>query len=491
MQTKRPPGPAWAASRAALVARGYGAHRPADLDAGAKSCRQQPVTLRTHQDIAQALVKLGVQADMVESKKDLERALERAQAQEPGLVKALEELVLEGMKKQERERLAHLVGDVASGRVANAGVSVGASLGGSGVNRFALADRLQKKDRAQSVLPEVAAFLGPYQVDRAVDRPFERVLVHAAKIDAVLRSEPRVDVLIDVVMSKDLRRQVFLMEGISKLYADIHGKPAERVYVSVKALEDRLGRYSMTKSNLAAAEKVGAAPAVIALLKADVDASRDALKALLAAEWMPDAKGRIPAMRDIVEKWGEAPWGSYDKDLKAVRAELSRRLEKIETTPFDMNELEDGIHELRRQLRWFPIYAESLNGVFQLDDTTHPIKAYEPMLTQPIATSKYVDLPPSTREQTTISVPKSVYCALMQLTLDLGALKDTGEPVHFIADAYVRAGLADAAGAKRAVDKLFGGAVGVKEVHAAAHRHYEAMQKNGLVQALRRAVEAD
>jgi hypothetical protein len=447
------------------------------------------VSLRTHQDIAQAFVKLGVKPEAIESKKDLERALDAVKGRDPALVKALEDTVLDGMKKEERDRLAALVGDVAAGRLGNAGVSLGTSVGGAGVNRFALDALLDKKGRLQENLPEVAALLKQYRVDGPVDRPFERVLVHAAKIDAVLRSEPDADKLVDLIMSKDLRRQVFLLEGIAKLYANIHGKPAERVYLGAKALEDRIGHYSMTKSNLATAEKVGADPKVIAVLKADMDASRAALKALVTSEWMPDAKGRLPGMRDIVEDWGEAKWGSAEKDLKAIKRELARRLEKIETTPFDMNELEDGIHELRRQLRWFPIYAESLNGLFQLDDTTNPVKAYEPMLQHPIASSKYVNLPPADREKDPVAIPKSLYCALMQLTLDLGALKDAGEPIHFIRDAYVRAGIADAASAARMVAKLFAGTADEHDIHAGAHALYDDMKRNGLVRELRHAVE--
>lgn len=447
------------------------------------------VSLRTHQDIAQAFVKLGVKPEAIESKKDLEKVLDAVKGRDPALVKALEDTVLDGMKKDERERLASLVGDVAAGRLGNAGVSLGTSVGGAGVNRFALDALLDKKGRLQENLPEVAALLKQYRVDGPVDRPVERVLVHAAKIDAVLRSEPDADKLVDLIMSKDLRRQVFLLEGISKLYTNIHGKPAERVYLGAKALEDRIGHYSMTRSNLATAEKVGADPKAIAVLKADMDASRAALKALVTSEWMPDAKGRLPGMRDIVEDWGEAKWGSAEKDLKAVKGELARRLEKIETTPFDMNELEDGIHELRRQLRWFPIYAESLNGLFQLDDTTNPVKAYEPMLQHPIASSKYVNLPSADREKDPIAIPKSVYCALMQLTLDLGSLKDAGEPIHFIRDAYVRAGIGDAASAAQTVAKLFVGTADEHEIHAGAHTLYDDMKRNGLVRELRHAVE--
>ena len=77
----------------------------------------------------------------------------------------------------------------------------------------------------------------------------------------------------------------------------------------------------------------------------------------------------------------------------------------------------------------------------------------------------------------------------MQLTLDLGGLKDSGEPIHFIRDAYVRAGVSDAATAEKSVAKLFSGVADEGEIHSGAHKHYEAMKKNGLVRELRHAVE--
>lgn len=447
------------------------------------------VTLRRHNDIANAFRKLGLSPDVLESRKGLEKALDEVKAKDPALVRALEDVVLDGMKGGERDRLAAFIG-AAAGRAPKAGVGVAASVGGAGVNRFALDALLDKKGRLQANTPEVATLLQRYRVDGPVDRPFERVLVHTAKIDEILRSEPDADKLVDLVMGKDLRRQVFLLEGISKLYSDIHGKKAERVYDGAKKLEDQLGHFSMTKSNLATAEKVGADPAVVELLRKDMQASRAALKELLAADWMPDAKGRIPALRDVVEDWGEAKWGSYDKDIDKVKGELSRRLSKLEATPYDMTDLDNGIHELRRQLRWFPIYAESLNGLFQLDEKSNPVKAYEPLLNADIAKSKYVQLPDAAREQSPIPLSKSVYCGLMQLTLDLGVLKDSGEPIHFIRDAYVRAGVAkDEASAAKSVAKLFKGVADEDSIHADAQKLYDAMKKNGLVRELRHAVE--
>lgn len=454
------------------------------------------IALRSHQDIANAFTKLGLKPEVLESRKDFEKALDGVKKKDPALAAALEDVVLDGMKGKERERLQTFIGDVQKngGKIPQAGVSVGASVGGAGVMPFRVAQSLDaildKKGRLQENTPEVAALLARHKVDGPVDRPFERVLITAAKIDTILRGETDPDKLVDLVMSKDLRRQVFLLEGASKMYSDIHGKPAERVYVATKELEDSLGKLSMTKSNLATAEKVKADPKVIAVLAKDMADARAELKTILQDNWMPDAKGRISGMRDIVEDWGEAKWGSTEKDTAKVKAELSRRLEKLETTPYDMNDLEGGVHELRRQLRWFPIYAESLNGLFQLDESQNPIKAYEPLLKADIATSKYVQLPDSSREKDSIQLPKSIYCGLMQLTLDLGALKDTGEPIHFIRDAYVRAGLSkDEASAHKTVAGLFGGDGVETDVHKGAHKLYEDMKKNGLVRALRHAVE--
>jgi hypothetical protein len=447
------------------------------------------VSLRTHQDIARAFSTLGLSADVLQDKKDLQTALARVKDRDPGLVAQLGDVLLTDMKGKERERLAALIGT--SGSAAPA-PTLGAAP--AGANAVAVqAANFDRKGRLTENVPEVKALLAQHGVKDPVDRPFERVLVHAAKIDALFRSEKDPDKLLDLAMGKDIRRHVFLLEGIAKLYGKIHKAPAEAVHAQSKKLEDQLGVVSLTRSNLEMARKVGADPKAIAALEGDKERARAALRDLIVAEWMPDAKGRIPAMTTIVDLWGEADWKSSDKDIKSVRKELSRRLEKLENTPHDMDILEDGIHELRRQLRWFPIYAESLNGVFQLNDAINPVPAYEKFLALPIASSKYTSLPGSEREQSPIQLSKSVYCALMQTILDLGGIKDSGEAIHFLREAYVRVGLApDDHAAEKLVDPLFArteGTMAEAEIHATAHALYNDLKKHGLVAQLRSAVE--
>ena len=148
------------------------------------------VQLRSHQDIANAFSKLGLKPEVLESRKNLEKALDGVQQKDPALVKALFDVVLDGMKGKERERLAAFVGEAQQGarNIPAAGVGVSTSVGGGGVNRFNLDAILDKKGRLEQNLPEVTALLARHNVDGPVDRPFERVLVHAAKIDTILRS---------------------------------------------------------------------------------------------------------------------------------------------------------------------------------------------------------------------------------------------------------------------------------------------------------------
>ena len=460
------------------------------------------ITLRTHNDIARAMASLGLSAELLEKDKKLDKALEDKKADNPALVKALKD-VLKHMDGSERRHLAAAVGDTADAltRGNNAGVTVGSSLGVGGVMPFAIAQQLDGAGRIALPLTkntdEVAALLVRHGVRGVAERPFERVLVHVATIDEVLRSETDPEKLVELVMQKDIRRQVFLLEGIAKLYQDIHGDPAVQVYENTKRLEDALGAVSMTKSNLTFAlevhKKQPLDPRVLTTLEEELAKAKTALQKILVDEWVPrkdgalHAEGQSPAMQSIIRGWGDARWASYDKDIKKVREEIASRLEKLESTPFDMNDLQGGVHELRRQLRWIPIYSEALNGLVHLDDDKNPIAAYAPLLQDPLAQSKYVTLPAPTREQKTIEVPKSLYVAAMKLILDLGAIKDAGEPIEFLVKAFVQSGVTDAAQAHHLVLELVGGAQVEADLHKKAEAAYDEMRKTRLLDALKDA----
>ncbi|MCC7107887.1 MAG: hypothetical protein IT382_01240 [Deltaproteobacteria bacterium] len=435
------------------------------------------VALNTHADIAAALKKLNTTLDQA-------RTLEPQRTADPELATALR-TVVKDLSAGEKKRLEALMGGAGGSAQVQTHNPGGASQ---------LAVRLPtvhggKEPRLDANTPAVAVFLQRYEVDGKASRPLERVLTHAAKLHDVLASEPDPAKLVDKVMNGDLRRHVFLLEGIAKLYGN-ESKKAGEAHLSAKKLEDTLGALSMHRTNLAYARHVNAPPDVLAFMEKAEQTARGDLEKLLKDEWMPRKKdGQIPALRDLVKGWGDAKWKSYTEDKKYVRGEMVRRLEKIATTPFDMHNLQGGLHELRRNLRWFPIYTESLNGLVQLDPTKNPVKAYEPMLNVTLATSKYVDLPDDSREAGAIRISKSLYVALMQLTLDLGGLKDAGEPVEALAHAFLALKKAKTLPeAEKMAEKLTGPRL-MNDVHTNADKVYAEMKKNQLVEKLAESVQ--
>ncbi|MBI1945334.1 MAG: hypothetical protein HYS27_06545 [Deltaproteobacteria bacterium] len=435
-----------------------------------------PVTLATHADIAAALKKLGTTLDSA-------KTLEPARTADPELAKALKDVVKE-LSAGERKRLeATIGGGGGTGQVQTR------TAGASQVTARLPTKHDGKAPRIDANTPAVAVFLQRYDGDHKVPRPLERVLVHAAKLHDVLASEPDPKKLVDVVMNGDLRRYVFLLEGITKLYEKQY-PDAKGAYESAKQLEDTLGALSMHRSNLAYARHINAPADVLAYMeKCEVKARND-IEALLVEQWMPRKKdGQIPALRELMKGLGDAKWDGYVDDKKYVRDEMVRRLEKVASTDFDMHDLQGGMHELRRQLRWFPIFTESLNGLVQLDDKKNPVAAYEPLLQVTLATSKYVTLPDDSREAGAIRISKSLYVALMQATLDLGGLKDAGEPFEAVVNAYVALKKAKTPEeAQQKVTALAGPRL-MNDVHTAADKLYADMKKHKLVEKLADSVK--
>lgn len=437
------------------------------------------ITLRTHAEIASALRSLGLTLESA-------HRVDPAQTTDPALARAVQhELRDIGGKKLKRLQAAVGAGGPPS--------SVAPRPPATSPLQMRLEPKKNGKEpRLEENLPQVAALLTAHGVKGKVARPLERVLVHAAKIHGIVSSERDPAALLNKVMAGDLRRYVFLLEGIAKLYSKRHDE-ALPALASAKLLEDSLGAVSATRTNLAYARQVGAPTEVLAHLESKESAAVQALEKLLADAWMPDKQGRVPALHQLLTGWGEAKWDGYAADKKAVRKELVRRLEKLSETSYDMDDLQGGIHELRRQLRWFPIYAESVNGLVQLDDTRNPVRAYARLLATDLASSKYLQLPDDSREVGPLVVSKSLYTALMQLTLDLGALKDAGEPLEELWHAYVETGRASNLDDARAqVTALVGrdaqGALKAeileRDIHAQAHRLYGEMKANRLVESI-------
>jgi hypothetical protein len=386
------------------------------------------------------------------------------------------------------------------GATAHGSAAPSATRGGPGALRHDLEAQIPPSERGPDAppLPEVTRVLEQYGVDGRLGRPRERVATWVGRIQDAFMEAGAADAapadLANNLLANDTRLQVFYLEGILKLYRKNYPE-AEAVYGQVKALEDALGQASGNRSALAMAQKHDSVPPVaIEWLEGQVKKTDSALADLIAAQWTPDDDGKLPALGSVLSFLENTDWDSYKDDKKYLKKEIGRRLKKFEEAPLDMNVLQGdfGVHELRRQIRWFPIYAVALDGLVAFDEESNPIKEYKKLLDDPdLVNNKYAQLPESVREKKPIEFSRSLYLRNTQLITELGKLKDSGEEIEAVAFALQGAGLAhDMHHATEQAEQLLGvGSDAEEAVFEAAGKIWDEMQNNDYIKAMRKEVK--
>lgn len=311
-------------------------------------------------------------------------------------------------------------------------------------------------DPVRSGADKVIALYAPRA--SAQPRAAQRVLFWVGELhDALGRAAAQPD-RVAGAMHRDVRTAAFMLEAALRLYRDKYGKPLDEARQGVKALEDLLGAVGHAQDM----QKAGAgcpdlAPAATAYLDKQVRTQSEALLGLLDQGWLPDARGRIPALDDVVDTVVQTEFKAGDGDRQVIRKALTRQLDEIAGGGLDMNELQEGVHELRRQLRWVPIYGMALKGAVVLDDTLLPEPRYAALRDQPVASSPFATLPTSAQDKHPLRLSRTVFLRSTQLIDDIGKLKDQGEAIEGIAKALRKADVVEGREAsERAAATLLG-----------------------------------
>lgn len=328
--------------------------------------------------------------------------------------------------------------------------------------------------------PAVETLLKKYgREDIAYSRARGRILESVATVDRLAtESGSTVEERSAKLIDHDARRQVFLLEGLLKMYDDALGKKdAKKLLAAVKELEDNLGASVMYPSILKQAQAAGLPHAVIQVLEHDQRKQDQRLKSVVASGWMPDGAGRIETLDKVIKEIGKADFGSYDADRSFFLKKIAKELRDVDHTTYDLTQPDAGIHEFRRDVRWIPVYVEAGNGLIQLSEKFNPIEQFEPLLKGETAHSKFVRLPPVGSEARPAEVSKSMYTAMMDTVLGLGAIKDKYEPLDHLAKIYVQLGLAkDYKHAVKELDPKLLAAEDAKDFQKQAKRIYDSLK---------------
>ena len=235
------------------------------------------------------------------------------------------------------------------------------------------------------------------------------------------------------------RTPVFMLEALSKLYANIHNKKKfTKLKEHFKLLEDTLGAidyYDSFSKEFTSNKKI---PATISsYLQAQVREKIQSLNEILKEkEWLDTQNGRIPKIK---KKLNEADWLNDKDEIQEINDFYGSAIYKIvefaRLSKFKFDNVEADVHELRRKLRWLSIYPQALRGCIQLSSTKKIPKHLTKYLTPAITGSPYNVMPDAADNRHFLVLEKNYFYALSWTIAELGNLKDNGLRIIAIKEA--------------------------------------------------------
>ena len=236
----------------------------------------------------------------------------------------------------------------------------------------------------------------------------------------------------------DLRTPMFMLESLSKMYAQLHNKPFfTEINERFKEVEDVLGAidyYASFLREFHADEKI---PATVKNHLESKTREKIALfNNLLTKKGWTDGK----TLRKINEGLTIAKWQNQEEEIANIEKYYYKQVRKINEfvgeTTFEFNNVESQVHELRRKLRWLSIYPQAFQGAIQLHESETNLTNLEKYLTDEIVSSPFNNLPNSLATNHHLLLEKNHFLALSWMISELGKLKDKGLKITALKDAF-------------------------------------------------------
>ena len=229
---------------------------------------------------------------------------------------------------------------------------------------------------------------------------------------------------------QNARNNFFDLEAAFRIFRKTHSKDvAESLYEIYKSAEDSLGKYDFIN---ASSSKILSDVKLPEALKEKIihqeKKARIELKQFLHKEkWLPDATENVSKqaeqMTDILATDSEDFRNDYIKFLSKTISKIDEEYRKGELDP---HLLEEGIHEIRRKIRWISIYAKISGGFIQTQKKEKINSEYKKYLTEEIISSPFIKLPPCPEGVEPITIRFENFVALSWMIQELGKLKDEG-----------------------------------------------------------------
>jgi len=241
-----------------------------------------------------------------------------------------------------------------------------------------------------------------------------------------INSSSQPDKVAEQLLKGENRIAAFNLQALGKLYQTQDSQFSFQLRSHFKALEDAIGEFD--KWN-----KIAEKSAKEKDKKRAEDAKEKFVKMLKNEKWLSSgSKGKLQDIRNAIKK---QKWPSYADDKQQIIQDLVFQLENLDQTSFDLSRLEktdgdgNGLHELRREIRWLMIEMRVLNGLiqFKADPQACSVSEFSEFYKTSLASSKYSTLPADPLETDPCRIEQCLFLGLSKSVNTLGEIKDAAE----------------------------------------------------------------
>lgn len=282
-------------------------------------------------------------------------------------------------------------------------------------------------------------------------QPIERFTQQLELVSSVLSRDRSYQAKLKNISTNEFRFAIFQLQGLAKLYqfavsSERRAEAFENFRNEMKLFEDTLGQMNLRQTLLAQAQKAKASQKLIRYLQEEVKKAEEKLiETLKENDWLPNPQSKVKELREILEEAG------FKKKLKdkrflvkamseyadGVRKKLKDLDEAINNDHYDLEILEEGPHEFRRQLRWITLLLQASSGVYEYKDQAPRSKEMKAIYDQ-YRSSKYIALSPASANPVKLDIMPVII--ISKLVTDMGLVKDAKETEIFLAEALLKSG---------------------------------------------------
>lgn len=249
----------------------------------------------------------------------------------------------------------------------------------------------------------------------------------------------------DALYHNKSRTVLFRLEALSRICRSIYGKKIfKESFEAFKSMEDGLGaieyyddfcsEFSLNKS---------LPKKFVNYYSFGIEVEKDKLnKKISENNYCSDI-----FLKKINTTLSEVKWLSANDERNAFINFLIKQCRKIrealDSGELNFSDLEGGVHEVRRKIRWLSIYAAVVNGIIQLKKNKVVIPGFKNYLTPEIINLPFNKMPPAVKGIKSIYIQSDNFYALSWIINELGILKDEGLRVHSVGDILKKSDIKD------------------------------------------------